>query len=57
VVASVANLLITGDLDPTNPRNTINGSLTATNDDLTTSSVTWQLTHDGPIKMPTGADF
>ena len=53
VVASVGNLLITGDLDPTNPGNKISGSLTSNNEDFTITTVTWDLTHDGPIHLPT----
>jgi hypothetical protein len=41
-------------LDPEDPGNRLQGSQSFTNWDLSTTTVTWNLVHDGPIRLPGG---
>lgn len=52
-LASLLTSKVSGKIDPENPGNQISGSLTVTNpSDLSVTTITWNLTHDGPIRLP-----
>ena len=44
--------LIEGQLDPEDPGNVLKGQLEITNYDLSTTTVTWNIVHAGPIRLP-----
>jgi hypothetical protein len=43
---------VSGHIDPENPGNVLAGSEAILNDDLSTTTLTWNLVHDGPIILP-----
>jgi hypothetical protein len=53
VYASVISM-VEADVDPANPGNRLHGSKTVVNDDLSVTTITWDLSHDGPIRFPGG---
>ncbi|HEY8171401.1 MAG TPA: hypothetical protein VIH24_09955, partial [Candidatus Limnocylindria bacterium] len=54
VIGSAGTSLVDGHIDPNNPGNRLQGSTTITNDDLSVTTITWNLVHEGPIRMPGG---
>ena len=47
-----ATSMVEGQLDPQNPGNVLRGQTTITNYDLSTTTITWNIVHDGPIRLP-----
>ena len=52
LTGSAANSMVEGRVDPLNPGTALRGSHTFTNYDLSTTTVTWNLRHEGPIRLP-----
>ena len=41
-----------GQLDPDDPGNVLQGRVEITNFDLSVTTITWNIVHDGPIRLP-----
>ncbi len=52
IVGKGSNSTVEGQLDPENPGNILEGQITITNYDLSTTVITWNIVHDGPIPLP-----
>jgi hypothetical protein len=51
-VGSATNTMVEGQLDPDDPGNVLRGQVTITNYDLSVTTITWNIVHDGPIRLP-----
>ncbi|HEY6608875.1 MAG TPA: hypothetical protein VI277_06735 [Candidatus Limnocylindria bacterium] len=52
LIGSGQTTMIEDQLDPENPGNVLRGQVTITNDDLSTTTISWNIVHEGPIPFP-----
>jgi hypothetical protein len=51
-VGSGSVSIVEGQLDPEDPGNVLRGQATITNSDLSVTTITWNIVHEGPIRLP-----